>query len=223
MSCTLRHFADPSWRQVSTPTLPVGFIAIDVPRPSRSQIIELRCGASSAARRVMPEAADRKTKALSYENEEIVASFRNSYGVTLEEARELFEECKKWLWLCGTRPRSMRLTVFGPMRLLDEMWHTFILFTREYTEYCMTHFGFYIHHAPTTRTENEQYRQRVAANPEETHAKLREERREMMLLVHDELGEETLRRWFADYARYSDERLRGLLIKHLPKHEAAHA
>jgi hypothetical protein len=171
----------------------------------------------------MPELADRKTQALSYQNEEIVASFRRTYDVSLEEAQQLFEDTKKWLWLCGTRPRSMRLTVFGPMKLLDEMWHTFILFTREYTEYCMENFGFYVHHAPTTRAEADQYRQRAAVNPEETHARLREERREMMLLVHDELGEDTLRRWFGEYARYSDECLRGLLIKHLPKHEAAHA
>jgi len=162
-----------------------------------------------------PELADRKAKALSYENEEIVASFRRTYGVSLEEARELFEETKKWLWLCGTRPRSMRLTVFGPMKLLDEMWHTFILFTREYTEYCMENFGFYVHHAPTTIAEAEQYRQRATASPEETQAQLREERRAMMLLLHDEFGAETLKRWFGDYAtRYSEAQLRGLLVKH---------
>jgi hypothetical protein len=169
--------------------------------------------------RSMPDRA----KALSYENEEIVASFRKNYGVTDEEARELFEETKKWLWLCGTRPRSMRLTVFGPMKLLDEMWHTFILFTREYTEYCLDNYGFYIHHAPTTRAEVEQHRQRVAANPEQTHAQLREDRRAMMLLVADEFGAETLKRWFGEYAgRYSEDRLRDLLIKHLPV-EVAHA
>ena len=164
-----------------------------------------------------------KTKALSYQNEEIVESFRRTYGVSVEQARELFEETKKWLWLCGTRPRSMRLTVFGPMKLLDEMWHTFILFTREYTEYCTENFGFYIHHAPTTRAESDQYRERAAASPEATQAQLREERRTMMLLVHDEFGAETLKRWFGEYAQlYPEERLRSLLIKHLPK-QAIHA
>jgi len=156
---------------------------------------------------LMAELADRKTKALSYENEEIVASFRASYGISLEEARLLFEETKK------------RLTVFGPMKLLDEMWHTFILFTREYTEYCTDNYGFYIHHAPTTRAETDQYRQRAVASPAETQAQIRDERRAMMLLVHDEFGEETLKRWFGEYAeRYSEDRLRELLIKHLPKH-----
>jgi len=145
----------------------------------------------------MPELVDRKAKALSYENAEVVERFRANYGVSLEEARELFEETKKWLWLCGTRPQSMRLTVFGPMKRLDEMWHTFILFTREYTEYCMDNFGFYIHHAPTTRAEAERHRQRAAASPEQAQAELRGERRAMMLLVHDEFGEATLRRWFA--------------------------
>lgn len=172
----------------------------------------------------MPEPTDRKTRALSYDNEEIVASFRSTYGVTLAEAQELFEDTKKWLWLCGTRPRSLRMTVFGPMKMLDEMWHTFILFTRAYTEYCVEHYGAYLHHAPTTRAETERYRERLEANPEATHAQTRAERREMMLLVHAEFGEATLKRWFGEYGeRYSEERLRGLLVKHLPRHEATHA
>ncbi|HEY3804288.1 MAG TPA: hypothetical protein VGL61_16840 [Kofleriaceae bacterium] len=169
-----------------------------------------------------------KTKALSYENEEIVAKFRASYDVSLDDARELFDDMKKWLWLCGTRPRSMRLTVFGPMKLIDEMWHTFILFTREYTEYCQDNFGFYIHHAPTTRAEVERHKQRVLSNAEQTQVELRAERRAMLLLVAEEFGETTLRRWFAEYAqRYPEDRLQELLIKHLPKQtarlEAAHA
>jgi hypothetical protein len=136
----------------------------------------------------MSELAERKAKALAYENADVIESFRADHDVSLDEARALFEDTKKWLWLCGTRPRAMRMTVFGPMKQLDAMWHTFILFTREYTEYCMTHFGHYIHHAPTTRAE----RERAAGSA----ADVRAERRAMMLLLHDEFGEATLRRWF---------------------------
>lgn len=153
----------------------------------------------------MVELGERKARALSYENAEVIARFRAEYDVSLEEARALFDDTKKWLWLCGTRPPSMRMSVFGPMKLIDEMWHTFILFTRDYTDYCMTHFGRYLHHAPT-------------APGSEDLAQLRVERRAMMLLLHAEFGEATLRRWFDDHARYTDERLRAMLIKHRTRH-----
>lgn len=31
---------------------------------------------------------------------------------------------------------------------IDEVWHTFILFTREYSEFCHRAFGYYLHHQP---------------------------------------------------------------------------
>jgi hypothetical protein len=31
---------------------------------------------------------------------------------------------------------------------VDHAWHGFILFTREYTDFCQDVFGFYLHHAP---------------------------------------------------------------------------
>jgi hypothetical protein len=33
---------------------------------------------------------------------------------------------------------------------VDEIWHSFILFTEEYTRFCNSIFGKYIHHAPNT-------------------------------------------------------------------------
>ena len=34
--------------------------------------------------------------------------------------------------------------------IVDLVWHQFILFTKEYHEFCLTIFGEYIHHSPAT-------------------------------------------------------------------------
>lgn len=40
--------------------------------------------------------------------------------------------------------------------MLDEMWHTFILFTKDYGDFCHEMFGHFIHHLPTIETEAEE-------------------------------------------------------------------
>jgi hypothetical protein len=52
--------------------------------------------------------------------------------------------------------RFMALVVLGysPLgmlgRVVDEFWHQFILFTREYETFCRRVFGFFVHHQPDT-------------------------------------------------------------------------
>ena len=43
----------------------------------------------------------------------------------------------------------------GPSPIVDIGWHTFILHTVAYTEYCQRAFGFYLHHNPFTETEQQ--------------------------------------------------------------------
>ncbi len=48
------------------------------------------------------------------------------------------------------------LTHEGPLamidRRVDEFWHTFILFTPQYWQFCDEAMGFYVHHQPRTST-----------------------------------------------------------------------
>ena len=34
--------------------------------------------------------------------------------------------------------------------MIDETWHVFVLFTKEYTDFCNEYCGGYVHHAPHT-------------------------------------------------------------------------
>jgi hypothetical protein len=62
-----------------------------------------------------------------------------------EQARQLVLELQKYFWL------SRRSGAPLPMSsaLVDAAWHQFVLFTREYAEFCREHLGAFLHHGPT--------------------------------------------------------------------------
>lgn len=60
------------------------------------------------------------------------------------EAGEVFEDMKRFLIICATRPDGP----FAPTEKIDECWHHFILFTQEYASFCDRFFGRFLHHRP---------------------------------------------------------------------------
>jgi hypothetical protein len=61
------------------------------------------------------------------------------------EARVLFREVKRFLVLVRC---SHDLSWDMYSRRVDEAWHQFVLFTREYIQFCMRFFGSYVQHRP---------------------------------------------------------------------------
>ena len=69
-------------------------------------------------------------------------------GWTPEFTDELFDEMKKFLYLCATNDGAM-----APPEDIDEIWHNFILFTGDYADYCKSKVGFFLHHQPLTQAQ----------------------------------------------------------------------
>ena len=90
---------------------------------------------------------------LAYRNPRVVERFRKEYPVTKRAADEIWLETLRWLWLCGSTTRRRPLEMMPSMSVIDEMWHAFVLFTKDYTSFCKAHFGRYIHHLPTTHDD----------------------------------------------------------------------
>ena len=61
-----------------------------------------------------------------------------------ETFEQAFGELKKYVSLI--RFSGKRLAMTSPT--IDEVWHQFILFTREYHSFCETFYGEYLHHSP---------------------------------------------------------------------------
>lgn len=141
-------------------------------------------------------------EAVEYRNRHVIDRFLEQHPLPRDEAEDLFVETLRWLWLCAhaeVDPRAPDVFIDDSMALLDEMWHTFLLFTREYTSYCDEFLGGYVHHAPTTSEE----KARVEAERDRDPDAFRRERetrlRALYEYVYDELGEETLLKWYSIY------------------------
>ena len=88
---------------------------------------------------------------MAYQHSDLVARLQRKLGITAEQATALFEDTKRFLYLCGVTTCSG----FSPSSVIDEGWHNFILFTKDYYEFCHTFFGRFIHHLPKNKEEGE--------------------------------------------------------------------
>ena len=79
---------------------------------------------------------------------------------------------------------------------IDAMWHTFILFTRDYADFCEHHFGVFLHHVPEVEGDE-------GTEAAEDDAAIRARLEQQFALVYDVLGAETLQRWY-DECRYAE-------------------
>jgi len=143
---------------------------------------------------------------MAYQHPDVVPKFRESWNVSVEEAEEYFEEMKKWLWVSAYSifekdqgKEVPPLAIGHSMLLLDEMWHTFILFTMDYRKFCFKYFGFYLNHGPTPPSEKESMAKEFEADPEAFKAKIEDDFRKQYSFIYDHLGEETLVRWYSDW------------------------
>lgn len=70
------------------------------------------------------------------------------------------------------------------MEEIDNMWHTFLLFTKDYMSFCDKYFKCYIHHNPFDK------------NIIELEKDFIDELTKYLSYIYDNLGEETLIKWF---------------------------
>ena len=83
--------------------------------------------------------------ALSFPMDHILDRYVKDTNVTPEVARQHELELKRFLALGALNP-SKSYGMAGPV---DELWHLFITYTREYARFCQDVAGHFIHHVPT--------------------------------------------------------------------------
>ncbi len=78
-----------------------------------------------------------------YQHPDLVDRLCRKLGLNLHDAKDLFGEVKHFLYQC-----SISDTPLSPTERVDEGWHNFILYTKDYAVFCGAHFGRFIHHVP---------------------------------------------------------------------------
>jgi hypothetical protein len=83
----------------------------------------------------------------SYQHPGLVSRLQQKLGVTSSEAEDLFSDVKYFLYDCHLSDVPL-----SPSERVDEGWHNFILFTKDYADFCHRNFGRFIHHVPLEDT-----------------------------------------------------------------------
>lgn len=144
---------------------------------------------------------------LAYQNEDVISRFTDMMDVPKSEAEDIFMETKKFLYL------SQVPGIFIPDELLiiDEMWHNFVLFTKDYHKFCLNNFGRFVHHQPATYGEKQAYREKKQADGDGTTAEFNKKLEIMLSATYDHLGQDTVMKWFGIYPeQYSPANIKSI-------------
>lgn len=143
---------------------------------------------------------------LSYANAAVVERICHDLGVDEIEGEQIFRETKRWLWTAARHHHdwmegnaSDRSLVITPaLAIIDEGWHTFLLFSASYEAFCLEHFEAFVHHTPEPK------RRSSGDDDGAARALLRRQ----MSYLHDLHGASVLRHWYADLpTRYPMRRI----------------
>lgn len=136
-------------------------------------------------------------KLLEYTNPKVLARYDKDFPHNKWKAEEALTELLKFLWLGQKQKEAQQLhphdetfqffsAIHVEMSEIDDMWHTFILFTKDYMDFGNHYFGYYIHHSPTGDEEKLQ--------PDAFQIDLER----FLSFTYDHLGEQTVRKWFEE-------------------------
>ncbi|HAT8180555.1 TPA: hypothetical protein JA361_14135 [Legionella pneumophila] len=134
---------------------------------------------------------------LNYKNHKIITRYNTDYPNAVLQAEEALQELMKFIWLCHKHKTDQLLypddknldfscVIHTEMADIDNMWHTFLLFTRDYHEFCNTYLNeIFFHHDPI-------FEKNILVSEEDYVLELTR----YLAYIHDHLGEETLIKWF---------------------------
>ena len=136
---------------------------------------------------------------LEYKNPNVLKLYQQNYPHNQLSAEQAFEEALKYIWLTQkhhldkkNNPQDEtipeRCVMLRSMQEIDQMWHEFILFTEDYTQFCLTYFGEYVHHMPNLFDT-------MPISKEEMDSEIAK----LLPYIYDHLGEKSMRSWFAMY------------------------
>lgn len=99
--------------------------------------------------------------ALGYRHENTIARFKKDHPQWADQAEAVWKETMKFLYLASTKvnlgasgSNTMAHQASVPSKKVDEMWHGFVLHTKDYFPFCDALAGAYIHHAPFVEGED---------------------------------------------------------------------
>ena len=151
-----------------------------------------------------------KNAILTYQNSNVISRFTDKYALDEKEAKSIFTETKKFLYLSYCEKE--KAVIYDDMLIVDEMWHNFILFTKDYHAFCIKFFGKYLHHLPASKEAKQKHLKRSESQPEKVKQEYLSKMESLMGITYDYFGETTVSKWFDEYPEiYSPEKIKSLI------------
>jgi hypothetical protein len=134
-----------------------------------------------------------------YKNEDVLTQFCSENSIGFDDAVDIFSQVKKYLWL--QNQTSGEVPIEPDLWWLDRMWHCFILFTEDYTDFCIDHFGHYMHHRPSRKSDRDKLLEECAQHSDVVKYITLNRRILARKIVARKLGTETAIKWYFDFPR----------------------
>jgi hypothetical protein len=85
-----------------------------------------------------------RAKVLSYKHPKLIRRIARDHCLDPLSAHTCFKQMLEYLYKAATTPGKIP----GPNVAADKAWHTFLLYSKDYREFCQGMFGFFIDHQP---------------------------------------------------------------------------
>ena len=136
---------------------------------------------------------------LAYRHPRVEERFCRFFKKTPEEAEQTFADLMRFFWASEKHEQDKTslkqdnldfvFIMDEAMKPIDDIWHIFLLYTKDYMEFCDKYFGEYIHHLPD-----------IVPGMDHTPEQFEENLTRFINYNYDLLGHETIERWFGEVA-----------------------
>jgi len=113
---------------------------------SRGQAEEAAKGHAQTIPGFVADALKRTETAEGFKLDHVLARYRKEQGFSAEIAEDHLREMIRFLSLSATATQHGKY--YGMTGAVDELWHTFVIFTRDYAAFCDAVAGRFLHHVP---------------------------------------------------------------------------
>lgn len=140
---------------------------------------------------------------ISYKHPQVVRRFAKEYPNLAQDAELIFEDLMRFFWAGRLHEKAKNVDPSNPdldfiyimdeeMKSIDQMWHIFLLYTKDYMAFCEEHFGEYLHHLPDIVD-------RIEAKDTNQQKFFEQNLKRFLNFTYDHLGEDVILRWYAQH------------------------
>ena len=136
----------------------------------------------------IPKDSNLNKEIVNYVNSNAIKRYSKEHKKSMDEAADVFKNLMIYLYIAEKcQEARCELPITESIMEIDNMWHIFLLFTKDYALFSQQYAGKFIHHSPFTDESN--------VIPEtERRANLRK----CLNILVSEFGEELMDAWYKD-------------------------